>query len=106
MRVYIEPLKGKYYGTDIVFGDNSITVWAFGNDWEPSDRALAQYGYTRKQWNNNELVDNGWGGKSPVQEMDLNCDSHFESDYGYKIACVIRDALDEYLNGAQSKERK
>ena len=98
MNVYLEPLEGKYYGTTIRFGDNSVSLWIFDDTWEPSDRELERWRVTREQWDSNEPVDNGWGGMSPVKSMDYTCDSHFESQYCYEIAKLIRDTLRDYHN--------
>lgn len=67
---YIKPLKGKYYGTVITNGDQSITVWT-GYTGKVSDRELAA----------------GW-------TDDYGFD-HVESDRDYKIACIIYNALNK-----------
>ena len=99
MKARIYELRGKYYGTsiEIDFEDGHqevIKLWDSGN-FEPSERWLNFYGYTKEQWDSNELVDNGWGTKSPIKEMDLVCDSHFESDVTYKRALAIVDAINK-----------
>jgi len=91
------PLDGKYYGTKIEInfanGDKTeFDIWYSGS-YIPSERYLEKYGYTKQQYENNELVDNGWGNKSPIREMDLVCDSHFESEETYLLAKFIVDAI-------------
>jgi len=59
------PLDGKYYGTKIEInfanGDKTeFDIWYSGS-YIPSERYLEKYGYTKHQYKNNELVDNGWG---------------------------------------------
>jgi len=100
MKAKLMPLKGKYYGTEIEihFEDGEdkevFKLWNTGN-FEPSIRELEAYGYTQEQWNNNEEVDNGWGGKTKIQEMDLTCDSHFESKLTYERALKIIDKINQ-----------
>ena len=67
---YIEPLKGKYYGTRVTNGKQLIVVWT-GYTGKVSVRELAE----------------GW-------TEDYGFD-HVESDIDFKIACVIRDALNK-----------
>jgi len=94
MKAILKPLDGKYYGTKIEIhfddgGDKSIIeLWDSG-DFEPSIRELELYGYTQEQWGKNELVENGYGGKTPIREMDLVCDSHFESKRTYERASKL-----------------
>ena len=67
---YIEPLKGKYYGTHVTDGELHIQVWT-GYTGKVSEREVAE----------------GW-------TEDYGYD-HVESDRDYKIACIIRDALNK-----------
>lgn len=95
MNASIEPLKGKYYGTIVTFsdeyGESSVKIWRLGN-YEPSDRQLSDWGLTRKQWDENALVENGWGGKSGCRTL-WGCDSHYETLASYKTAERIVSAL-------------
>ena len=67
---YVESLKGKYYGTRVTNGEQSIVVWT---------------GYTGKV--SEREIEDGW-----TEEYGFD---HVESDKDYKIACVIRDALNK-----------
>jgi len=93
----ILPLDSKYYGTkiEIIFPNGDKTefdIWYSGS-YTPSERYLEKCGYTKQQYENNELVDDGWGNKSPIREMDLVCDSPFESEETYSLAKFIVDAI-------------
>ena len=105
MKAWIKPLDGKYYGTIIVIQDGqhrtSIEIWC-NADFEPSDRELDLWRCTRQEWDENILIDNGWGGKSPIKEFAI-CDSHFESDWTYKLAQKIVKFLNEGGYCAKSK---
>jgi hypothetical protein len=91
MKAILKPLEDKYYGTEIElhFDDGEekevIKFWNSG-DFEPSIRELERLGYTQEQWDKNEKVDNGCGGKTEIRKMDLICDSHFESRLTYERA--------------------
>lgn len=90
----LKPLSGKYYGTEIILyvdGEEAqtIKVWDANKVYEPSVRELQRHGYTRKQWDENALVDDGWGGKYPIREADLMCDSHYEDHGDYLVAMEI-----------------
>ena len=106
MKARILPLKGKYYGTEIEIEFNneenpqpewgnttSFKLWfSRGN---PSTREINSWGFTREQWINNELVDDGWEEKSPIQELGMLCDSHYESEITYNLALKIVKAINE-----------
>lgn len=98
MKATLKKLSGKYYGTEIRidFQDGHepeiIKLWDNGN-YVPSKRELESMGYTEEQWRNNEEVDNGYDGKTPIQELDLICDSHFESETTYIRAMKIIYAI-------------
>lgn len=100
MKAVLKPLDGKYYGTTIEVdfedgGDKeTFKLWDSG-DFTPSIRELESLGYTEEQWINNELVDNGWGGKIPIIEMDIVSDSHFESKLTYERALKIVSLLNK-----------
>lgn len=91
MKAILKPLEGKYYGTkiEIHFEDGKekevVKFWNNG-DFEPSVRELEKHGYTQEQWDKNEEVDDGWNGKTKIREMDVVCDSHFESRLTYERA--------------------
>jgi hypothetical protein len=67
---FIEPLKGKYYGTEITNGSDVIKVWT---------------GYTGKV--SQRELDEGWN-----EEYGFD---HVESDKDYKLACIICEALNK-----------
>ena len=96
MDAKILPLYGKYYGTKIKIesgpaSGSFIGVWVPTG--EPSDREIESWGFTRSDWVNNVMVDDGWGGKAPIQSLDYVCDSHYESDISLRIASAIVEAL-------------
>ena len=93
----LKDLEGKYYGTVITVTNDvgisaNIQIWDSG-DFTPSVRELEKQGYTEKQWFENELVEDGWGEKSPIREVDIICDSHFESKQSYELALEIINKL-------------
>lgn len=100
MKAKLKPLNGKYYGTEIEidFEDGSdkevIKFWNT-DGFEPSKRQLERFGYTQEQWDKNELVDDGYYEMTPIREMDLICDSHFESKLTYEHALKVVAALNE-----------
>lgn len=100
MKAILRPLKGKYYGTEIEihFDDGEekevFKLWNSG-DFEPSIRELEKYGYTQDQWDNNAMVDNGYGGEAEIRQMDIVTDSHFESKLTYKRALDICYRINE-----------
>lgn len=93
MKAELLPLKGKYYGTEVKIIFNKeysevLKLWDSG-EFIPSVRQIEKSGYTQEQYDNNELVDNGWGELETVREaMDI-CDSHFESKTTYDRALEI-----------------
>lgn len=104
MKAKILPLKGKYYGTEIVvkFEPNELgeRAWSYEttfklwlSDGEPSVRELESWNITQEQWDNNELVDSEWDGKIHVRDMDILCDSHYESKATYRLAKLIVNAV-------------
>jgi hypothetical protein len=100
MKAILKPLEGKYYGTEIEidFGDGrekeTLKLWNDG-DYEPSIRELERYGYTQEQWDKNEKVDNGFGGKTEIRNIDLFCDSHFESRLTYERASKLINVINK-----------
>lgn len=101
MEAKILPLNGKYYGTEILIGDDEydtiIKLWCSA-DYQPSDRWLDIHGITRKQYENNEIVTIvTWDEKSTYdtearEECDI-CDSHFESQWTYELAKKVVSAI-------------
>ena len=98
MKAELQSLKGKYYGTIIKITHEDytteVTIWR-NADFTPSNRYLESYGYTEQQWTDNALVDNGWGELVPIRELDLVCDSHFESKFSYELALKILEKLND-----------
>ena len=92
MKVELEPLEGKYYGTIINTEHGHIEIW-FHGDFIPSDRELASCGFTRKDWDENILIDDGWGGKEKIRSSDLIDSGHYENQITYRTALKIVDAL-------------
>lgn len=101
MKAHIRDLQGKYYGTIVVFeADNgeesSLKIWVYGK--EPSNREIESWGYTKKDWDENIEIDDGWMGTVKIREADCLCDGHFESKESLKIAQIIVKALNEISN--------
>ena len=98
MKIQIKPLKGKYYGTEIEVLDGTLKGMSFSiwhNTGNPSERQLEQWSLTRQQWVNDELIDNGWGGKSKISQMDFMTDSHYESQETFEFANnIVKKSLD------------
>lgn len=95
----IKPLKSKYYET-VITGNvdgKDFCIQINSTDREPSGRELALAGITRAEWDANVLVDDGWGGKVPVQQSDSVIDpgGHYERQLTHDIACKIVAALSE-----------
>lgn len=97
MNASINPITGKYYGTEVCIHDgpgrgHSIKLWFASG--EPSERMINSWGYTQSQWDNNIAVDDGWGGILPIKSCDLMCDSHYECVETYRVAQAIVMALE------------
>lgn len=93
MMAELLPLDGKYYGTEIcIWYANNPTSNTVINIWipegEPSERACANWDVTQEQWRENIMVDNGWGGDSPIKTLFPN-DNHYESELSYQVALKI-----------------
>lgn len=96
MDAKILPLYGKYYGTHVKIesgpaSGHLINVWVPTG--EPSERELDSWGTTRADWDNNVIVDDGWGGKAPIKSLGYLCDGHYESELSLRIANAIVEAL-------------
>lgn len=94
MKAKLIPLNGKYYGTkiEIDFDDKgqieTLLVWETSN-YNPSIRQLYKMGYTKKQWDNNEFVKDGYGGLIPIRELGIINDNHFENELSYERSLKI-----------------
>jgi hypothetical protein len=94
MKAKLKELKGKYYKTiiEIDFEDGFEKVeisFGYSGDFTPSKRELESQGYTEEQWENNEMVYDGWGGLGHIRNMDIICDNHFESKTTYERALKL-----------------
>jgi hypothetical protein len=94
MRAKLLPLKGKYYGTEIEieYKGEVIKISLWKTKGKPSERELQKSGYTKKQWDDNVHVDDGWGGKTSIRNI-VTCDTHHESQYTYELAQEIVSRL-------------
>ena len=100
MKAELMPLEGKYYGTLIKVTDGkeeiSFKLWNSA-DFKPSDRELESCGVTREQYENNEIVGREKLGNEEwevtAREQCEICDSHFESEWTYKLALKLVDAI-------------
>lgn len=101
----LADLKGKYYGTKILFSNCSheIKIWlTFSDDplsYVPSDRELSGRGLTREQWDNNvmlKIADDIDGELYYISAKEYlpACD-HFEDQYSYLTALKIVEALNK-----------
>ncbi len=102
MKATLRPRSGKYYGTEIIidFEDHdqskgTIVLWG-NNDTEPSVRELSYWGYSQNQWDNNENVPNGFGVSTPIRNVGITRDCHFESETTYKRAIKLIKAINSY----------
>lgn len=100
----ILPLEGKYYGTYIRLqlddGTETIfSIWSEGGG-DPSQRELSDAGYTKKNWDDNILIDDGWGGKEPIQSAEVidTPGGHYETQKDYDVCRFIVDAINERSN--------
>jgi len=88
------PLEGKYYGTEIeIEFSNSqkeiITIWL--RKGEPSERALAEFDLTTKEWMDNKNFDPSLGIKDDFR--DYFCDDHHETEIDLIVANKIIETL-------------
>ena len=92
MKAELLPLTGKYYNTTIMVG--SVQIKLCGGEGRPSDREFEEAPFTIEQWEKNEeLFDNGWGGKCSPKELDYFDYGHCEKQDTYLIAQKIVDIL-------------
>lgn len=91
MKAELKPLVGKYYGTEVeisstdkAFGGGHVTIWVAGN-YEPSEREIVGL------QEHHELE----GYDPPTQEDfdEIACDSHYETQTSYEIACKLVAAI-------------
>jgi len=104
----ILPLDGKYYGTRVVvnFKDDDsseIKLW-YNGTFHPSTREIESYGYTKEQYDEGEIVEDGWGGQSSVKDIIEICDSHFESEETLTLAQFIVGAINAICNLKEVKQ--
>jgi len=97
----ILPLEdGSYYGSEItvkVIDDIGVyyTEIEFGvSGGRPSDRWLEHCGYTKEDWDNNIMVEDGYGGKAPIQS-ELVCDAHYETQRTWELMQKVIRSLKE-----------
>jgi len=100
MKAKLLPLDKKYYSTEIDIVDEKgntvagISLWS--NDYEPSIREIESWGLTQDDWDNNKLVDDGWGNMTPVRETDYkDPGGHFERVLVYQLAQIIVNAINK-----------
>ena len=97
MKAKILPLKGKYYTTKIEIKTSNGSLFTIDIPRlcnKPSireiDKLCKSLDITHKQYNENiEVVVDGWGGKQPIQSLDIIDSSHMESHETYKAARYI-----------------
>jgi len=92
IKAKLEPLEGKYYGTKIILdfeGYEEEIILQDNADFTPSEREFNRDGFSKKEYEENILVEDGWGGKQPIQELLAPCDSHFESQTTYERALEL-----------------
>lgn len=97
-RAFIQPLRGKYYGTIICITDinnkiHEIKLWDSSSG-IPSIRELNIYHITEEQWLENGMikdyeVEQGIFETLPAREICEISDSHFESKETYGLALEI-----------------
>ena len=100
-KAYLLPIEGKYYSTEVEIraNDGLFLQTIELNIREsniPSDRTLNYYGYTREQWEKNEMIDNGWGGKEPIQQSDIIiANSHWETRETHQLALYLVEKINQ-----------
>lgn len=90
----------KYYGTPVyVFWKREGSEMVDSHEFSlwfptgtPSDRWLAEYGITRKQWDDNAKVYNE-ANDEWYDAREILCDCHYESDLTLALAQMIVDAI-------------
>lgn len=105
MKAELKPLETKYYGTMLEITEGPLKDLCF-KLWKctgtPSDRELEKYKITREQWDNNLKVECDWLGEIAVRDLDITCDSHYESQEVYQLA----KRLVEFLNTLDCEKLK
>jgi len=97
MKATIEPLEGKYDGTHLVitfndgFSDEFMTFKCEGHG-EPSSRQLKKWGITKKQWDNNEVVEFVFAGKMRAKEL-LKISKFYETKQALIRAFAVANAI-------------
>ena len=96
MKAKLLPLEGKHYGSIIEVSDlqytTQIKIWE-NADHTPSERELERHGYTTKEWSENAMVDNCFGGLEPIRSSGVVSDCHFESKWQYDLCKKIVEAI-------------
>lgn len=94
VRAEVLPITGKHYKTDVqvLVQGHAYHIEVSAPLGDPSEEQLAYYDYTPEQWEDNALVDDGWGGKEHLQRV-FNWD-HYQSRFERFLADRISAALD------------
>ena len=94
------PLSGKHYGTVIEVKhpayDHMITFTVWTPVGDPSAEEVESWGHGPDAWEENILVEDGWGLESeliPIRDADYICDSHYQSAIEARICDDIVEAL-------------
>lgn len=95
MKAVLEPLAGKYEGTQITvtyndgFSDEFFTVKCEGHG-KPSSRQLSFWKITQEQWDNNEIVNTS---KGKMRARDIRTSNFYETREGFLRAVATAKAL-------------
>lgn len=95
MKAVLEPLSGKYDGTQITvtykdgFSDEFFTVKCEGHG-RPSSRQLRFWRITKQQWDNNEVVNTS---KGKMKARDIRTSNFYETHQGFIRAVATVKAL-------------
>lgn len=95
MKAKLQPLESKYYGTIIELDRGTIKIWNCGG--RPSDRQIEAWGITPHEWDNNILVQNGWGGLDGCRNVYKPEDSHYETQADYLYALELIKIINNEL---------
>lgn len=99
MKAKLLPLEGKYYNTKILIeynnGTSDTIAISASSNFDPSDREIERCGFTKEEWENNIVVDDGWGGKMNLQDGELFDGVHSEKQQTYLNALEIVKKLNK-----------